>query len=98
MVKDFSNSTKTVSGYKVKDIRWNSAMGLYIGMVIDPECIFNEGKEIKDQTHYSTALWTRSGKCGNQLRRPDCDLVYEQPTINHEQVLFETELQYEYIN
>lgn len=69
-MKDFSNSTETVAGYEVINLVWNSASKTYLGFVHDP---LWETKTRK----YTSAQWTKSGKCINRMRSA-LDLKYKE--------------------
>jgi hypothetical protein len=64
-MKDLSTTTESVTGVQVKDIKFNSAVNLYLGFVWDATS-FRENK-------WTTCSWTKSGKCVNRTR-PELDL------------------------
>lgn len=67
------NVTKTVKGYEVKDLKWNSAINAYLGLVADPVW--------KSPTRdYISCSWNKDGKCFNR-NRPDCDLLIEEKPV-----------------
>jgi hypothetical protein len=64
-MKDLSGTIETKTNVKVKDVRFNSAVNLYLGFVWD-EKSYREDK-------WTTCSWYKSGKCINR-NRPELDL------------------------
>jgi hypothetical protein len=65
MKHDFSDYVQTLSGYPIKEVRFNSIPGLWLGLVKDPKSSFPD--------RFVTCSWSKSGKCTNGLR-PDLNL------------------------
>lgn len=63
--KDFSTETKTITGIPVKDIRFNGAVNMWLGMVYDNKSYLPD--------KWTTITWKPNGKCINR-RRPELDL------------------------
>jgi len=70
MAKDFTGATQSRAGYAVRNVKWNSIAGAYLGEVADP-------LRETEKRPFTTAMWGKSGKCKNQLR-VDIDLVLPQ--------------------
>lgn len=62
---DFTGKTETISGVQTKDIKYNSAVGFYLGKVWD------EKSYLPDK--WTTCTWKVNGKCVNR-HRPELDL------------------------
>lgn len=58
MAKDFTGTTKTKTGIDCKDVRFNTAVNKYLGMVWD-ESAYRPDK-------WTSCTWTKSGKCVNR--------------------------------
>lgn len=69
MAKDFTGTTVTKSGVKVKDVKFLAFINRYTGMVWDDGWAVNIGKD----TQWLSCSWTKSGKCVNRTRT-DLDL------------------------
>jgi len=65
-MKDLSGIIETKTGVSVKEVRFNTAVNKYLGMVWD-EKSYLENK-------WTTCIWTKNGKCINR-NRPELDLV-----------------------
>lgn len=65
MKQDFSNRTETKTGVSIRDVKFNSTMNVWLGMVFD-KTSFRPDK-------WSTITWKPSGKCINR-NRPELDL------------------------
>jgi hypothetical protein len=63
----FENATETKGGFKVKDIKFNTAANLYLGMVADPLWT-------RPDRPFITGSWNKLGKCINR-NRPELDLI-----------------------
>lgn len=63
-MKDISTAKRTVEGYVIYRIKWNSAVNLFLGVIEDP---------LSEPLKIRSCSWTRTGKCVNRLR-PDCDI------------------------
>ncbi|NID13752.1 hypothetical protein [Fibrivirga algicola] len=63
----WEKATHTRKGYRVKDVTWNVALNLFLGMVADP--LFTTARH-----PWVAASWRKDGKSAN-ANRPDLDLV-----------------------
>ena len=63
---DFSEVKKTINGSEVKNLTFNSIANLWLGFVWDEQSVRPE--------KWTSASWTKSGKCVNQTR-PELNLI-----------------------
>lgn len=70
MQNDFSTTTQTVEGHKVKDVKFNSIAGKWLGFVWFPGWAINEGKT----EQWISATWHKTGKCVNRSHGRKFDL------------------------
>ena len=61
----FEGATKTVTNVPVKNVRFNTAVNLYLGMVYDEQSYRSD--------KWTSASWKPNGKCVNR-NRPELDL------------------------
>ena len=65
-MKNLGEVKTTASGYAVKDLKFNSAVGKILGFVADPLWA-------RPDRPFITATWHKNGKCINRTR-PELDL------------------------
>ena len=71
MRNDFTNTSHTITGIEVKNVKFNSIASAWVGMVKDPK--WQDNPTVIKNDGFATCTWNKLGKCVNRTR-PELDL------------------------